>query len=303
VDARFEALQDQLHGKLKAYWDRNAEAKRLLVAEAEGLGTEAGDLEARIGRVKELQQRWKRIGPTLPRTVDQALWSSFRAACDALFTAREAARHAADAETRELAGQCAAALDAFESELATLRPEAVTEAQARTLRERLRPLDGLPPGLRQPLATRRAALLERHQALLRDQGRAARRARLAELEAHDRAFSAAETAHRDGGPAPTAPERCFGSRLGRHAEPVPLDALRRLTLRVEQAAGVAPPPEDESLRLEVQVERLRAGLGGGDDESPLQLAERWCALGPKDARVDPLRERFFAALSARLTDL
>jgi DNA repair protein SbcC/Rad50 len=299
VEARFESLQDELYGRLKAFWTGNGEAKRAIVEEAEALAIEEGDLDGRINRVKGLQQRWRGIGPTLPRAQDQALWNAFRSACDALFSARDTARTAADSELRQIAGQCAAALDDFENELATLTPESATEAQARGLRERVRELDSLPPPLRQPLAARRSDLLARHQAMLREQGRAARRNRLGELQAQDATFSQAEIAHRDGGPAPEAPARCFDGRLGRHADPVPYDALRRLTLHAEQAAGIAAPAADESLRLEIQVERLRAGLGGSADETPLALAERWCAMGPKDASVDPLRTRFFAALAAR----
>lgn len=299
VEARFEGLQADLHGRLKAFWDRNGEAKQRLVTEARALLADAGDLEGRIDRIKGLQQQWKAVGPTVPRARDQALWQDFRAACDALFEARVSAKSAADAETRQLAGQCAAVLDDFEAELAALAPETASEAQARTLRERLDLLDRLPAALRQPLVARRTELLGRHQALLRARGRAAQRNRLLELRDRDIAFSLAEAAHRDGGPAPQAPERCFAPRLDRQGDAVPLDALRRLTLRAEQAAGIAAPPEDEALRLEVQVERLRGGLQGTEDETPLALAERWCGLGPKDAGVDGLRARFFEALLAR----
>jgi hypothetical protein len=300
VEARFETLQQELHGRIRSFWENNAAAKQQLVAEAEALASGEGDLQQRIDQVKGLQRHWQTIGPAMPRARDQALWSAFRGACDSLFAARDAARSTAESELRQLAGQCAAALDEFEGALGTLTPESATEAQARDLRDRLRALDGLPPPLRQPLAARRSALLTRHQAILQERGRAARRARIGELRDRDAAFSRAEIAHRDGGPAPDVSEACFAPRRGSHAEPVPLDALRRLTLRAEQAAGIAPPPEDESLRLEVQVERLRAGLAGTEDEAPLALAERWCGIGPKDASVDPLRERFFSALAARL---
>jgi exonuclease SbcC len=297
-DARFEALQQDLFGRIRAWWDGNAEAKQRIVKDAEALVADDGPIDARIERVKGLQQDWREIGPAMPRSHDQALWTSFRTACDALFSARETARHAADADIRKLAGQCAAALDAFAAELDALAPGAVSEAQARALRDRLRSLDGLPPALRHPLADRRAALLARHQTLLRNRERAIRQARLGELQQRDREVSAAEIAHRDRGPAPVAPEPCFAARIGSAHAPVPEDALRRMTLRAEQAAGIAPPAEDEPLRLEVQVERLRAGLAGAAGEPPLQLAERWCTIGPKDASIEPLRIRFFAALAA-----
>lgn len=79
--------------------------------------------------------------------------------------------------------------------------------------------------------------------------------------------------------------------------------LRRLTVRAELAAALDSPPADEPLRLELQVERLQAGLGGGKRASAdpsandvPSLLHAWCELGPKDPAVDELRQRFFTAL-------
>ena len=124
------------------------------------------------------------------------------------------------------------------------------------------------------------------------------RDRIDTLRRWDETFSLAEAALRLGGEAGPAelPDPCFAGRAGRHDEPVPIDDLRRLTLRAEQLAGIAPPPEDQPLRLQVQVERLRAGLSGALVDDPLQLAESWCAIGPKDTAAAPLRNRFFTAI-------
>jgi len=300
VDARFESLQEDLHHRIKAHWERNAAAKQALVDAALALCSDDGEIDSRINQAKGLQQQWKAIGPVQPRPRDQALWSAFRSACDNLFTARDAVRESGAAEARLLAAQCAAALDAFETTLGELTPTSASPAQARALREQMRDLDALPAQARQPLAQRRDELLKRHWRLLEAQSVSAQRARLEALEHADREFSAAEAAHADGAPAPAVPERCFEPRLARAGGPVPFDTLRRLTLRAEQAAGIAPPPEDESLRLEIQVERLRAGMSRSDADDPLQLAEHWCGMGPKDAGVDGLRKRFFTALQARL---
>jgi hypothetical protein len=91
------------------------------------------------------------------------------------------------------------------------------------------------------------------------------------------------------------------ARQASAGERVPMEALRRLTVRAELIAGLETPSDDEPLRLEVQVERLQAGLKGrGDEEEPRALAELWCRLGPKNADAAPLRERFFAALTKPL---
>jgi hypothetical protein len=302
VEARFEALQQTLHERIRTEWERNVRAKTAIVAEAEALASGASDVELQIREVKALQQRWRAVGIT-PRGKDRELWTAFRRACDAVFTSREAARAAHRTGLDEVAARCSAALDAFETELAATRPESATDAQTRVLRDRLAGLDGLPPALRQPLAGRRRDLLARHQALLESKTALARRGRLEALRRWDEAVTEAETARRASGgtEALDLPDPCFAPRATRVRADVPLDALRRLTLRAEQAAGIASPPEDAALRLEVQVERLRAGFAGGRRDDPLELAESWCALGPKDAAVDALRMRFFAAVG-RLAD-
>jgi hypothetical protein len=308
LEARFENLQQDLHNRLKAAWAQNIEAKRQIVATAEALVTADSPIETRIASVKDLQQHWKAVGPT-PRTIDQQLWTAFRSACDAVFAARAAAvaasdtaRQAADADLRQLQGQCAAELDAFETELATLTPAQASDVQTRALRERLQALDALPTTMRQPLIARRDELLLRHQALRQRQARIAYRDRIDALRRWDETFSLAEAGLRGSIAAQSGelPDACFAGRLGRHDDPVPVDDLRRLTLRAEQMAGIAPPPEDQSLRLQVQVERLRAGLSGAVADDPLQLAETWCAIGPKDAATAPLRSRFFTAIGTLL---
>jgi DNA repair protein SbcC/Rad50 len=75
--------------------------------------------------------------------------------------------------------------------------------------------------------------------------------------------------------------------------------VRRLAVHAELAAGLPSPAADEALRLEVQVERLQAGLkGAGASDDVDGLLRRWQSLGAKGAQLAPLRQRFFAALRA-----
>ena len=72
------------------------------------------------------------------------------------------------------------------------------------------------------------------------------------------------------------------------------------------------PHDDQALRLKLQVDQLNAGMGQRQvPPDPLDLAEAWCALGPKcwgaeDAearpRCDELRARLFAALEHALNN-
>lgn len=297
VEERFESLQADLHGRIRAYWAENESRKRALVAEAEGLAQSEDAIVARIERAKSLQQAWRNVGPAQPRALDQSLWIAFRAACDAVFAARDAERDAAGAALRASADDCAAALTEFEQRFATLRPDEAEDGLLRDLQERLSALDALPAGLRQPLAARRSALIEQHRALRAQQGEQARRQALTDLQQQDAAFSQAEIEARARGVAPEAAGPPFTLRAARFQEPVPTDALRRLAVQAELIAGLPSPAEDEALRLEVQVARLRGGLTGTRDERPLSLARAWCEIGPKDDRCDRLRDRFFRALA------
>ncbi len=309
VEARFEALQGQLHDRVKAEWDRNLGIKEAIVAEAEALLASDQPVQDKVNAAKRLQARWRDVGIT-PRRPDQRLWRAFRAACDDIFSARDHSRQAATAVLDELESTLAARLDAFERTLGTVDPAAVNEAELRAFRQETADVERLPQSRRPPLAARRGELADAYQTLLDSRRRTQRREALLALCRWDEAVSAAESARRHGencelSGLPEPPEgaaKLMEARRAQAAGDVPTADARRLAVKAELAAGLASPPEDEPLRLEVQVERLQAGLtGGGDREDPYTLAEDWCRLGPKDDTLTPFRERVFSALTAMLS--
>ena len=85
--AQFDALLDQLHGKIKAEYQANKNWKEKIIAEASEL-KDAVDLAAAAEKVKQLQQQWKSIGRSWPKD-DQSLWDDFRKHCDAVFEKRK----------------------------------------------------------------------------------------------------------------------------------------------------------------------------------------------------------------------
>ncbi|MEQ8486340.1 MAG: DUF349 domain-containing protein [Pseudomonadales bacterium] len=272
LEKRFEGLQSRLHDKVKAEWDRNVRAREAIVAEAEALAAADSDVAGRIDRVKALQAHWREVGIT-PHGANQKLWRRLRAACDAVFEARVQSRQRAEAELDAVAVECRRVLDAFEAHLDGLDATDASEAELRDFRAQVDPIERLPAGPRRDLAARRNHLLSRYRDLLGRQARARSDARLEALRQQDEAEVAGSGSAAD------------------H------DAVRRLAVRAELAAGLPSPHEDESLRLEVQVERLQAGLrGDAGSDSAEALLERWRALGPKDAAAAPLRQRFFAAV-------
>jgi hypothetical protein len=302
VEARFEDLQGRLHDLVKAEWDRNLKAKEDIVAEAEALPEADLPVHQKVETAKRLQRQWREIGIT-PRRPDQRLWRAFRAACDRVFSARDESRHAADAAVLELESRLTAELDAFAGTLEGLDPGSASPAELRALRQGTADIDRLPQNRRRALAERRADLISRYAALLEEQQRAGRRERLLALKRWDEAMTAAEARQGSYGdtatPDPPAEAAdLLEARLACTGQDVPLLAARRLAVKAELAAGRDSPREDEPLRLEVQVERLQAGLSGSAaSEDPYALAVSWCRLGPKNADLTPMRERLFAALT------
>ena len=88
---QFEKLADDIHGKLKAAWQRNLERKEKIVAEAKEVQESGQPNSAKAEAIKALQRQWKAAGP-VPRREDQRLWKLFRSECDAVFEARNAAQ-------------------------------------------------------------------------------------------------------------------------------------------------------------------------------------------------------------------
>ena len=100
VDTRFTAALRALEEPLaQAYKDAGLERERLIAA-AKSL-TEATPLARdSIDKVRALQTQWQAHAKALPlpRRDENALWTAFKAATDAVFTARDAARAAREAE-------------------------------------------------------------------------------------------------------------------------------------------------------------------------------------------------------------
>lgn len=85
-DAFFAKKRD-FYSTLKDDMDENAEKKEELIQKAEAL-KDSTDWKATTEAFIELQKEWKSIG-AVSRRKSEALWTRFRAACDAFFDARD----------------------------------------------------------------------------------------------------------------------------------------------------------------------------------------------------------------------
>jgi len=100
VDTRFTTALRALEEPLaQAYKDAGQERERLIAA-AKSLTETTPLARDSIDKVRALQAQWQAHAKSLPlpRREESALWTAFKAATDAVFTARDAARAAREAE-------------------------------------------------------------------------------------------------------------------------------------------------------------------------------------------------------------
>ncbi len=119
LTARYAAAVQALDTPLKgAYSDARTQRETLIAA---GKALAATDVTARdtVDKVRKLQTQWQAVAKAqpLPRRDENALWGAFKAATDAIFTARDAARAASEAEFTDKLKAREALIDS----LATLR--------------------------------------------------------------------------------------------------------------------------------------------------------------------------------------
>ena len=299
VESRFKAVTEKIFGHLREEWERNEATKTAIVAEARAAVEADGPIHDQIQLMKQLQADWKRVGPTR-RRIDQGLWKEFRGICDQVFETRDAGRE----ERRSRLAQAVDQANALTEDLGQAIAEADSTEDARRLlnacRAKIEALEGLP----REVERRAHRMLSDHE---REIGlRAAQQRLRTELERVD-SIDALDAKlagiERDGGSKEAWLEQAgelselFKPRLDGKAS-LDLVALRRLSIEAEIGAGITSPPEDQSLRMEVQVGRLQSGLTARDhDPADVDaLVERWCAAATQQTGAEAPRTRFFEAI-------
>lgn len=311
VQRRFEELVGGLQTRLEAEHARNVRDKRLIIDRAQQLRS-AEDSRKAIDDIKELQRRWKGIGP-VPHEQDRALWEEFRQHCDALFERRqnESAEFAAALEVNK---SKAAALCAQIEATAALSGAELLE-KAATLpqwREEFEGIGAFPRADSRALNRRFEHALEQcERAVDQQKARAVEDAWTRLLEVADcvRAYRLARVRELD--PAHCETLRLAAeTRLGalQHGTKAAIEAvrgalnapnssaadgdlpgnekaLRMLCIRAEILTELPTPPEDQDLRRQYQVQRLvqSMGQGAGAAEGQLdRMTVEWLRVGPVD---------------------
>ena len=299
MDSRFKAVTDKITGHLREEWERNEARKKAIVEEARAAAEADGPIREQTDTMKRLQADWKRVGPTR-RRIDQAMWKEFRGICDQVFASRDAGRE----ERRSRLAQAVDQATALVEDLAEAIAAAESTDDARRLlnacRGKIEALEGLP----REVERRAQRALSDHE---REIGfRAARqrlRAELARVERIDSLDARLAEIERDGESTDDWIKEAgdlaelFKPRLDAEAT-LDLTVLRRLSIEAEIGAGISSPPEDQSLRMEVQVGRLQTGMTARDhDPADVDsLLERWSAAAVRQTDAEAFRSRFFEAI-------
>lgn len=271
---RFRTLTGKLRAQLDTERQRGIARRRALIEQAGALLTQE-PLDAALTAARGLQEQWKQAGWTDPRE-DRLLWPEFRAAIDAVFGRREAARNA-EREAREAEATAAAQQRAAEAAKREQKKAEIRAARQAEIDAALTLADAESRALAGETADDHAALEAAIAALpAKSVPGNALRARLARLLAGDHGDNAARDAQ--------------------------AEKLTALTLELEILLDLPSPPELATLRMQAKIAKLNSALRqrpAAESDPRRVLEDAWLACGPVPAEVRaPLLARFRAVLAA-----
>jgi DNA repair protein SbcC/Rad50 len=332
-DARLKEALAPLRDALAAAREE-AKAKRVaLIDEVTALSAKAMDRDV-PSQVKTIQARWQSQAKelALPQRDERALWERFRAACDAVFSAREAKRKQEDAVKDEgrraledlclAVEQLAAATDKDEQQVRrSLRDaseqwkqatrggdHAVRGLETRFARAKAAVDAALASRARareaavwQTLATKEQ-LCEQLDSAVQSRANGVDAAATGEkwsaLPALPGAWEKLMLARRDAALRAAADAAAAAALVKRMQD---ADGSRRETLlALEMQLGIESPPDLQSQRLALQVKQLRdrfQSAASATADTPGERLLGWCAQpGVVDARDRQRASRVFAAM-------
>ena len=338
LDVRLKEAVAPARDALAAARDKAKAAREALIAEATALGEKAMERDT-PSQVKAIQLRWQEQAKqlSLAQRDERTLWDRFRAACDAVFSARQSKRKEEDGRKTEHRR----ALDTLCAEVEQLaktsdKPEQDIKRALREAQERWQTLAGaFDPSLREVEARFKKAKAAA-EAMLAGRARSREAAVWQTLAASERLCEELDRALQTGAD-PAAAQAATQSVRQRWSElpemPVPWEkqmsvrrdaALRAiddveaagkhraaidrnaaprrdLLVELELMLGLDSPPTFQAQRLALQVrqlkERFSSAASEGSDSATEKL-RKWCALtGVADTRDRQRSERIVAKLS------
>ncbi len=324
LEQRLQQAVARLEAPLRAQQDAAvAERERLIrLAQACLPGEGAASHADAARQVRELQADWQHQarGLPLPRGLENALWTRFKAATDAVFEQREAALGARDAER---AAHLAAA-EALVQRLVAAGTDLALDDIGRTLTEvdrAWRQGGALPPGTVDALQVRyrsaHAAAVQRQSDGQRLQWQAqcdALAARLRQCEAWedagarlapaaDEAGSETAPTAADQNPLPRAWEQPLAQRRSRAvgSGPLPASDVDDLLLRLEIHLNLPAAPEWQASRQQLKLRALKDAMEGSQPPAHAQPAEGLRAA-LMQAGLSPVQRQRLQVLVAALRE-
>lgn len=272
LQKKFDGLLKQVEAPLEEARQKNEALKLDIVKRAEDLLTHE-PLSDAMTQAKSLQKEWEQVGITRHRE-DRKMWQAFRAACDGIFSRR-------DAQREEQAEEDTAAIEELKGVLetsTTLRNDDASSEACADMLSKLRKVTlprRLPDNLKQALNDERHALQARVDAASRQQQ-------------VDRWLAQ------------------FNSHAGDQSVnqgdlPSPLPLPREITVRLEILTGASSPDEDQAIRMQQQVARLAAGMASSAAATSIEqeidtLARCWQAQAVTAEDAPALQSRIASAL-------
>lgn len=314
---RYSAALQVLETPLKNAYGETRSQREALVAAAKTLA--ASDVAARdiVDKVRKLQSQWQAVAKALPlpRRDENALWGAFKIATDSIFTARDAARAAAAAESsanqkarEDIIGRFAAltqATSASDIKHAMAEADAAwracpeapkaqgakLDARYRTAREAVtRRLGELAEHASQvrydaliakmALCDEREKLLDAHDGTLAEDLAVNLQARWHAIEQFPDAWKSKLDARFAGlGPLTTAP----AARPGKNAS----ESLSDILLNLELACGIESPAEFLADRQHLKIRALKYAMEGRQTTLTTSAdIDRWLLDAAAYARPD-----------------
>ncbi|TMH00462.1 MAG: DUF349 domain-containing protein, partial [Betaproteobacteria bacterium] len=333
LDARLKAVLAPLRDALSATRDQ-ARARRLaLIEEATALAAKALERDA-PAQVKVIQAQWQSQakGLLLPQRDERALWEQFRAACDAVFQAREAKRQQEDVLKHEARSalenicvqleQLALATDNNEQDLrrglrdlqqqwtrgARTSDSALRRLESRFKNAKMAMEAALSARARaretevwRTLAAKERLCEELDRRLCSGEGTAdaaAAHAQWAALTALPAAWEKAMVGRRDAALRALADEAVAAAHVMRIERGV--ESRGEILLELELRLGLECPLELQAQRRALQLKQLRERFQGPATSGANSAGEQllaWCAQpGVADARDRQRCERVFLAM-------
>ena len=335
LDARLKAALLPLREALSTARDSAKSGRQALIAEVTALAAKALDRDA-PSQVKAIQAKWQAEAKAKPlgQRDERALWEEFRAACDAVFTARNAKRKEDDERRQgkeraveEVVVALERLKDATDKDDAEVR-RALREAQDQWRQQTARAGVGV-SGPRSAMETRFRNAKSAVETMLSSRGRSREAAVWQTLAAKERLCEALDRSVVDGAggadvesnwaalPAlPPASEQKMMARrdaalaaladsaaAGKYRQRIEEGAAarREWLLELEMMLKLESPPDMQAMRLALQVKQLKerfSSASSGGAKTPADLILQWCAQpGVANASDRQRCDRVFAAIA------